>query len=206
MPARVADFIEMAAYLLALINPASKIFLLSTMDPPYTWRTLRAVAVKSTLAALIILCVLTVAGNAVLHKIFNVELSALNVAGGIILFVVGFTAVQHGRFYDARMYHTTADISIVPLAAPLIAGPGTITATLSYAAHRGVGMTLAALTCALAVNLVCMIFSLVIGRALNRVNATGPLVRITGFIVCAVAVQMIFNGLGEWLGNMIGAR
>lgn len=199
----LAEFIEMAAYLLALINPASKIFLLSTMDPPYTWRDLRSVSLKSTLAAFVILTVLTVAGKAVLHKVFNVELFSLNVAGGVVLFIVGLTAVQQGRFYDARLYRRTGDISIVPLAAPLIAGPGTITATLSYAAHRGVGMTITALSVALALNLALMLFSLGIGRALNRVNATGPLVRITGLVVCAVAVQMILNGLGTWLAQAL---
>lgn len=197
----LAQFIEMAAYLLALINPASKIFLLSTMDPPYAWRDLRSVSLKSTCAAFVILCVLTIAGNVVLKKVFNVELFSLSIAGGIVLFIVGLTAVQQGRFYDARIYRRTSDISIVPLAAPLIAGPGTITATLSYAAHRGVGLTIAALSVALALNLVCMIFSLAIGRALNRVNATGPLVRITGLVVCAVAVQMILNGLSTWLAQ-----
>lgn len=202
----LAQFIEMAAYLLALINPASKIFVLSTMDPPYTWPDLRSVSLKSTLAAFVILCVLTIAGNVVLKKVFNVELFSLNVAGGIVLFIVGLTAVQQGRFYDARLYRRTNDISIVPLAAPLIAGPGTITATLSYAAHRGVGMTIAALSVALALNLVCMIFSLAIGRALNRVNATGPLVRITGLVVCAVAVQMILNGLGAWLAQALPVK
>ncbi|MCX7846973.1 MAG: MarC family protein [bacterium] len=203
---RLGEFIEMAAYLVALVNPASKIFLLSTMKPAYTWRTLRPVAIKSTVAAFVILCVLTVIGNVVLDKVFNVELFSLNVAGGVILFLVGLNAVQHGRFYDARLYHRTRDISIVPLAAPLIAGPGTITATLSYAAHRGVLMTIAALSCALLVNLVCMLAAVGIGRALNRVNATGPLVRITGLIVCAVAVQMIFNGMGEWLSHVLVAR
>lgn len=202
----LAEFVEMAAYLLALINPASKIFLLSTMDPPYTWPDLRSVSLKSTLAAFVILCVLTIAGNVVLKNVFNVELFSLNVAGGIVLFIVGLTAVQQGRFYDARIYHRTGDISIVPLAAPLIAGPGTITATLSYAAHRGVGITIAALSVALALNLVCMIFSLAIGRALNRVNATGPLVRITGLVVCAVAVQMILNGLAAWLGQALPGK
>jgi len=202
----LAEFVEMAAYLLALINPASKIFVLSTMQPPYTWRALRSVSLKSTLAAFVILCVLTIGGNAVLHTIFNVEIFSLNVAGGIVLFIVGLTAVQQGRFYDARLYRRTSDISIVPLAAPLIAGPGTITATLSFSAQRGVALTIAALSCALAANLVCMIFSLAIGRALNRVNATGPLVRITGLVVCAVAVQMIFNGLSAWLAQALPAR
>jgi len=195
--------IEMSAYLLALVNPASKVFVLSTMQPPYTWRTLCAVSLKSTLAALLILCGLTVAGNVVLDKVFNVDIFSLNVAGGIVLFIVGLTAVQQGRFYDARALHGVSDISIVPLAAPLIAGPGTITATLSFSSQHGVAATVTALSLALLANLVCMVFSLSIGRALNRVNATGPLIRITGLVVCAVAVQMILNGLQLWLAQAL---
>ena len=44
-----------------------------------------------------------------------------------------------------------------------------------------------------------MLTSLQVGKALEKVNATGPIIRITGLIVAAVAVQMMLNGLGEWL-------
>ncbi len=52
---------------------------------------------------------------------------------------------------------------------------------------------------ALLINFLIMLSSLHIGHWLERVNATGPLVRITGLIVCAVATQMVFSGVEEWV-------
>ncbi len=194
----VAAFLEHSVYFLALINPASKIFVLATLDPPLAWRELRTVTIRSTCVAFLILCVLTLAGNVILQKVFHVELYSLKAAGGIILFLVGLSAVQQGRFYDKASFRMS-DISVVPLAAPLIAGPGTITAAISLSASLGIARTLPALTMALLVNLLLMLMAHKIGRALERINATGPLIRITGLIVASVSAQMVFSGVAEWL-------
>ena len=187
-------------YFLALINPASKVFILSTLQPPCSRRELVMLSVRSTVAAFLILLALTVCGDFLLRDVFRVDIYSLKVAGGLVLFLIGLTAVQRGRFFEQTMTRA-ADISIVPLAAPLIAGPGTMTGAISFASEYGVILTLICVTLALAVNLVIMLFSARIGEALERVNATGPLIRITGLIVAAVAVQMVLDGLGKWLGE-----
>ena len=56
------------------------------------------------------------------------------------------------------------------------------------------------MTTALVGNFVVMLLSVWIGRILERLHAFGPLIRITGLIVTAVAVQMTLSGLAEWLG------
>ena len=124
-------------YLLALVNPASKVFLLSSMDPPYTWRDLRSVSVRSTWVAFIILSVLAVVGNFLLSQVFQLQLYSLRIAGGLVLLTVGLNAVRSGRFYEEHALSRVSDISVVPLAAPLIAGPGTMTAALSYTTIHG---------------------------------------------------------------------
>ena len=186
-------------YLLALINPASKVFLLSSMDPPYAWRDLWNVSVRSTWVAFIILSVLAVVGNFLLSQVFQLQLYSLRIAGGLVLLTVGLNAVRSGRFYEEHALSRVSDISVVPLAAPLIAGPGTMTAALSYTTIHGASTTVLCLGLALLANLLIMLTSLQVGKALEKVNATGPIIRITGLIVAAVAVQMMLNGLGEWL-------
>lgn len=186
-------------YFLALINPASKIFLLSSGNPPYTWRELRAISLRATVVALAILLVLACAGSFLLDSVFQVQLYSLKVAGGIILFLIGLSAVRKGVFYEVHGAEAQEDISIVPLAAPLIAGPGTITGAISFHAIHGAAATISCLTIALAVNLVLMLCSMQIGRFLDKAHAVGPLVRITGLIVAAVSVQMVFSGCELWL-------
>lgn len=191
--------LENSVYFLALINPASKVFLLSTMDPPYTRRQLWRVSVHSTLVALAILIVLIGAGSFMFDVVFHVEIYSLTVAGGVVLFIVGLKAVRKGRFYEESDMHGVPDITIVPLAAPLIAGPGTIAAAISFATIHGAAETLLYVSLALAANLLIMVTSRGVGRFLERFNATGPLIRITGLIVMAVAVQMMFTGVTTWI-------
>ncbi len=196
--------IQNALYFLALINPASKLCILSSMQATVPRRTLAALAIRSTAAAFLILLALTVGGNFLLRDVFKVQLYSLKVAGGAILFLVGLTAVRRGRFFEDPLQPNATDISIVPLAAPLIAGPGTITGALSFASEAGVLRALGCITLALALNLGVMLLAPWVGRFLERVNAVGPLIRITGLIVAAVAVQMVFDGAGAWLAMAAG--
>jgi multiple antibiotic resistance protein len=136
----------------------------------------------------------------ILSDLFKVEVYSLQISGGIILFLFGLKAVQQGHFYETdQQQRRPSDMSIVPLGAPLIAGPGTITASIAYASEHGIMATLTALLIALLINLVLMLFSQKIGKFLERIHATGPLIRITGLIVSAVAVQMVCAGASEWL-------
>lgn len=194
-------FVQTSLYFLALINPASKVFLLSSVDPPYTRAELLKISMTATSVALVILLVLSGIGHVLLHEVFRVEIYSLQVAGGVVLFIIGLTAVRKGRFYE-QDFHRATDISIVPLAAPLIAGPGTITAAISFASTQGLPITALSLTVALIVNFGVMLLSLWIGRILERLHAFGPLIRITGLIVTAVAVQMTLSGLAEWLASV----
>lgn len=199
----ISHILESTIYFLALINPASKILLLCSKTPAFSRKELFRLSLKSTLAALIILLLLTSAGNFILVTIFHVEMYSLSVAGGIILFIIGLTAVRQGTFYEEKDAEKIADMSIVPLAAPLIAGPGTMTAAISFASMHGVSITLICITIALLINMLLMLMSVKIGRFLAWTNTTGPLIRITGLIVTAVATQMIFTGCADWIHNTV---
>jgi len=191
--------IQNSLYFLALINPMSKVFILSTLQPPCSRRMMVVISVRSTVVAFLILLVLMVCGDFLLHDVFRVDIYSLKVAGGLVLFLFGLTAVRRGRFFEETFSPKATDISIVPLAVPLLAGPGTMTGAISFASEHGVILTAICVTLAMAINLVIMLFSARIGKALERMNATDPLIRITGLIVATVAAQMILDGLGNWI-------
>ena len=196
-------WLSTAAYFVALVNPASKILILSSMQQEHTAKELRRISIRSTMVAASILLVLTVAGNFILGSIFHVDLYSLKIAGGIILFMIGLLAVRKGVFYESVPGNDKNDVSIVPLAAPLIVGPGTITGAISFASEHGIATTLLSAGIALLFNLLLMLFSPTIGKCLGRLNATGPLIRITGLIVAAVAIQMVLGGLGAWFQSVM---
>jgi len=195
--------VENSLYLLALLNPASKVMFLSSYDPPLDRRRIFELAWKSSLAALIILVVLAGAGEWVLTRIFRVEMYSLRITGGLVVFMIGWSAVREGRFHPKSespgMPENFTDISLVPLAAPLIAGPGTIAAAISGTAEFGLFSTSLALTLAIGINFVIMLFSPAINSFLGKIHALGPLIRLTGLIIAAVALQMIITGLKECL-------
>ncbi len=205
--------LENSLYLLALLNPASKVMFLATYQPALSVQQIRELAWKSSLAALVILIVLAGAGEIVLSKIFRVELYSLKITGGMVLFMIGWMAVREGRFVNqkehdhaaAENFHSAnedvdfTDLSLVPLAAPLIAGPGTIAASISGTAEFGWYFMILSLSAAITVNFVIMLFSGNINRVLVKLHLQGPLIRLTGLIIAAVAVQMIVAGIKECL-------
>lgn len=195
--------IQLSLYFLALINPASKVFILSSVQAQYSRDQLFKISAKATIAAWLILIFLSLAGHFVLKVIFRVDIYSLQIAGGIVLFIIGLTAVRKGRFFEQEPQSSLDDFSIVPLAAPMIAGPGTITASISLASSYGVLITIISLSIAILINFVIMLFSPGIGKTFERFHVFGPFIRITGLIVAAVAVQMVLSGLAQWLKPLL---
>ncbi len=193
------EYVETSIYLLATINPASKIFLLSSMEQPFSKEKLWEVSLRSSLVAFAILAILGVAGESILMGLFRIDIYSLKVAGGLVLLLVGMQAVTKGRFHEKSEFEQISDISIVPLAAPFIAGPGSITVSITIAANYGYAATVLCIALAIIANMAFMLTSPFLGKALERIHAIGPAVRITGLVVMAMAVQMMLSGLGDWL-------
>ena len=194
--------LENAFYLLALLNPASKVMFLSTYEPKLTKKQIFELSWKSSTAALLILITLATFGEIVLSKIFRVELYSLKITGGIVLFMIGLVAIREGHFVNKDEHQKQidfTDLSLIPLATPLIAGPGIIAAGISTAAQYGVISVIISLFLGIFINFVIMLFSSGINRVLEKLHLLGPLIRLTGLIISGVAAQMIINGIKESL-------
>jgi multiple antibiotic resistance protein len=188
-----------ALYLLALINPISKVSVLSVIASTEERSVLQSVVVKSSLVALAILMGVMLFGDFVLHDIFHVQIYSLQVAGGIVLFITGLNALRKGIFFEQDMHSRFADMAVVPLACPMIAGPATIAASLALTTQAGKLLLAGSLTVAVALNMLIMLLSGRISSWLLRFNLLGALIRITGLIVTAIGIQMVLDGVGSWL-------
>ena len=189
---------ENSLYLLALLNPASKIMFLASYQPAQGRYRNFELAWKSSAAALMILILLAAAGQFLLGRIFRVELYSLQVTGGLVVFMIGWTAISKGRFVQKQqksLMEGLTDISLVPLATPLIAGPGMIAAVIAGSVADGLLETCAALTIALLINFLLMICAGSINRFLVKTHLLGPLIRLTGLIIAVVAMQMMISGI-----------
>ncbi len=195
---------EDVLYFLAVINPASKISFLAAINPPLSQRELLRVSLRSSLVAFGIFVVMALAGHFILEFVFRVRLGTLRVAGGLVMFMVGLQMIREGvgsgGVPTRHEGHSMADeITVVPLAAPLIAGPGTITVMISYAALRGPLPVCGYIFAAVFLNFLFMCSANWLGRFFARIGAMGAVMKLTGLIVAAIAMQMVLHGIGDWI-------
>ncbi|MDP8267015.1 MAG: MarC family protein [Candidatus Aceula meridiana] len=181
--------------LLALINPLSKIFVVHTISQGSDEKGLTRILVKASLIAMAILVIFTFGGNFFLKYVFHVDIYAFQMVGGLVLLLRGMQALNRGLFFETEANQKLEDASIVPLASPMIAGPATITAAISFPSQYGLAPTIFAIILGIAINLFLMTKTRMISNILIRFNLMGALIRITGLIVATIGAQMILDGI-----------
>ena len=191
-----------ALYLLALINPISKVSVLCVLSDADRKAEYRSVIVKSSFIAAGILFGSMVCGDFLLRTVFHVRLYALMLSGGAVLCWVGFHALRKGVFFERGTQDRFEDMALVPLACPMIAGPATIAACIALRAKDGLWIPVIALCLAILINHLIMRLSSPISELLTRFNILGALIRITGLIVMTIGSQMMLDGFGDWFGTL----
>lgn len=188
-----------ALYLLALLNPVSKVAVLAVIASSEERSILQRIVVKATLIAGCLLLGVMLFGNFILQDIFHVQIYSLRIAGGTMLFITGLNGLRKGVFFEQDTHSRFADMAIVPLACPMIAGPATIAASLTLTTHVAKLPLFVSLATALSLNALIMLTSKQVSRLLLRFNVLGALIRITGLAVMAIGVQMVLDGCASWL-------
>ena len=169
----------------------------------------RSMAVRAVVVASIILFVFAAVGEALL-KALGVSLSAFRIAGGIMLFLIALEMVfekrterREDRAAKVAQSPEVEDVSIFPMAMPMIAGPGSIASVmLMMSRNHGfekVAVVLAALATILALTLVALLAAGPLMRLLGaRIEAV--ITRILGVLLGALAVQFVIDGIRISLG------
>ncbi len=123
------------------------------------------------------------------------QLYAFQMVGGIVVFYYGFAALRNGVFFEMDANKKLSDLSIVPIASPLIAGPATITAVISMTAEHTAFPVIIAISVALVFNMLVMIVSRFIAKPLIKFNLLGVLIRIMGLFVASIGMNMVLSGI-----------
>ena len=169
----------------------------------------RRAAFKGVMLAAAILLVFFAVGNGLLSAL-GIGIPAFRIAGGLLLFLIAIDMVfarQSGlrgtTDSERAEAHQRDDISIFPLAFPLIAGPGAITTVLLMASEGADWQgQLIRLGLILAVLLITLGSLLVTARIVRLLGETGANVidRLLGLILAAIAVQFVVDGLRTAFG------
>ena len=169
----------------------------------------RQMAWKASLTALIFLSAFAVAGQYI-FRMFGITLPAFEIAGGIILLLIGLDMLEAKRSptqESSEESHAAAskeDAGIVPLGIPMLAGPGAITSVMVLVGQAQTEWQMAAIL--MSILITAAICYLVLGNSDRVARAMGEtgvriLVRIMGLLLVALAVQYFVNGMVD-LGVM----
>lgn len=189
----------------ATIGPIDVAFMFVALTASATPGQRRAMAVRGTLIAAGILLAFALAGEGLL-RVLGITLPALRTAGGILLFLMGVDMVfardsggVSTTAAESREARRKADISVFPLATPLIAGPGAMGAVILLVADAEGDLAVKAVVVAmlllvLAVTLVCLLAASYLHKLLG-VTGMHVIARVFGVLLCAFAVQFVFDGI-----------
>jgi len=190
----------------AIVNPigAASFFVVLTKDYPSDLKS--RVIKRAVIAASGTLVIFALVGNYI-FMIFNTSIPAFRIAGGILLFTIGFSMVQGER---PKSQLTTQDreealqkeaVGIVPLGIPMLSGPGAVTTVLvlmSDAANPLDLLKVLSIFLAIAATMLITLFILRYSeRMFRRMGRMGiyAFTRIMGLLLTAVAVQFMILGI-----------
>ncbi len=197
-------FISAFVTFFVVIDPpgCAPIFSSLTAGTPAAHR--RTMAIRSILVATAILLSFALFGEAFLGAL-GISLDAFRIAGGIMLFLIALEMVfekrterRENRAEGVKASPEHEDISIFPMAIPMIAGPGSIASVMLLVSRStGIEQSMVVLS-ALAANLVLTFFALLLSAPLMKfigVKLEGMITRILGVILAALAAQFVIDGI-----------
>ena len=169
----------------------------------------RSMALRAVTVAAGILLVFALFGENLLGGL-GIELASFRIAGGIMLFLIAIDMVfekrtQRREDRAARVAETpeVEDVSVFPMAMPMIAGPGSIASVMLLTARTdGVARTavvLAALLAVLALTLAALLAATPIMRVLGA-KAEAVVTRLLGVLLAALAIQYVIDGIQAAFG------
>ena len=193
--------------LFSIINPLSAATVFMSITQSNTLKEKHAMAKKSVFIAAIVLIFFALAGNYIL-QFFSITLDAFRIAGGVLIGYIGFEMLNYGKKHfknkkEEREAVLKKDVSIVPLAIPLMSGPGAITTSIVLMSQtQNISQILMII---LAIVIVYSITYPVLYEAnyYNKLlgeNGRSVVEKIMGFIVLVIGVQFIINGIKGIVG------
>ncbi len=198
-------FIVFALQLFIIVDPIAGIPVFLTITPDNTRQQRRAMAIRGCLTAFAILVFFILGGRWVMAY-FGIETPSVRICGGVLLFAISLEML-YGRATgtgtsrrEERLAESKDDISITPLAFPLLAGPGAIATCLIFVEHaRSPATYLALLAGDAAVFAVTCLLLLRADDLRRLLGAFGAMIvtRLMGLVLAFLAVQYVVDGIRE---------
>lgn len=189
--------------LFVIVDPVGTAAVFAGLSRNLTGREARRTAVSAIVIATLTLLFMAFAGEWLLRQA-GISMPALRVAGGLLLFVTAYRMVMLGESSESTgvAEGQGPNIAVFPLAIPLLAGPGCITATIliaNRAQEAGhILLTPLVILAVMAIALICLLAAThlvrILGSGLIQVVA-----RILGILLAAMSIQFIADGIRSFM-------
>lgn len=199
----LAEYAKFFLALLVIIDPIGAIPLFATLTAGSSAADKKRTARIAGIAVAAVLVVSAVAGERVL-ELFGISMASFKVGGAILILLLAISMInarqprEKQTPEEAREAEDKENIAVVPLAIPLLAGPGAISTTVIYATERGTAAHLGIITAlCLAVAFVTWLALRVaapVGRWLGK-TGINIAIRVMGLLLAAVAVEIFASGI-----------
>ncbi|MDX5325278.1 MAG: MarC family protein [Bacteroidota bacterium] len=196
---------------ITLINPLGTMPIFMTMTSELSREDRNRTAKKAVIAAFITLVIFSFSGQ-ILFSFFGISVNSFRVVGGIIFFLMGQDMLQARlgkvKVKEDEVKTYVNDISITPLAIPMITGPGAITNSIVLMEDADSWMKKLVLLGVVAIVLwitYAVLYSS--SRIIKVLGTTGQnvLMRLMGLIVMVIAVEFLFSGLKPMILDILNA-
>jgi multiple antibiotic resistance protein len=197
------EIIKLSLGFFAVMNPIGNIPIFISLTGGYSLKNKRKTARKAVIVSFIILTVFLLIGK-LLFEVFGITIHAFRVAGGILIFGIAYSLL-HAKNARSQSPHPNErkeveardDISVTPLALPILAGPGTIATVMAQTSSHSLpnlASVLVGYTIVLALTFVLFYYSSSIISKLGQ-SGLNIITRLMGLILAVMAVQMIASGI-----------
>ncbi len=203
-------YIKIFIALLAIVNPLGVIPVFVSLTGGLTEQERRHVVRTTGIAVAVVLIVATLIGKSLLN-FFGVSIASFKVGGGILLILMAIEMMQarHNQSKqtqeEAKEAEEKESIAVVPIATPLLAGPGAISTVIIYAQESFRPMHIGLII------LSCLVVALVTWVALRVANPLSTMMsktainvatRLMGLLLAAIAIEFIAGGLSQLLPGL----
>lgn len=193
-------FGEVVVTMLVILDPPGNVPIFLAVTQRLTEKERNKASYLAIGTAFLVISLFAIGGQTILDYL-NVSVPALQGAGGLLLLLVALQLLYgkgHENSYEVASPEQRTSVAMVPLGTPLLAGPGTIVATIVFFQEaNGASQwlsVLAGIAVALSVSLVALRFSGLVVRVVKPAGVV-LLARVAGMILAAVAVQMIADSV-----------
>ncbi len=190
--------LSIAFSLFLLMDPVGNIPFYLSFLKGIPARRQRIIIIRELVIALGIIIIFNFIGNG-LMRFLHVEQSTIQIGGGIILFLLCLKMIfPHSNSLDEHIPNTAIEPFIVPLAIPLVAGPGVLAAVMIYAKQSNEWIGLGAIIIAWAASLMILISSSWLKSVLGTKGILAT-ERLMGLILTLISIQMFLSGIRAFI-------